>query len=167
MKLSEAIRAGSKIRPQAHGGMYAERRTQPKRRWWQIFRKPHEIVERLSCAMGAAIEAADCPITKGPKTEISTPLRGEDQPAGSEVETIVQPQEWNIVLLRPFDCPQCGVRELGFRLIPHLNDDHRWTREQIALWVERIENAGQQQEPMPPVRVESVQSEEWPDEISA
>lgn len=26
-------------------------------------------------------------------------------------------------------------------LIPHLNDDHRWTRERIADWVERLETS--------------------------
>ncbi len=35
-------------------------------------------------------------------------------------------------------CPQCDCwsRDTTRALIPHLNDDHRWTREAIADWVE-------------------------------
>jgi hypothetical protein len=47
-------------------------------------------------------------------------------------------------------CPVCRDKQDG--LIAHLNDDHRWSREQIADWVEQIERA---QEPTSqPVSVE-------------
>ena len=50
-------------------------------------------------------------------------------------------------------CPQCGQQsEYGvFITIIHLNDFHRWTREQIADWVETIERA--QEQPSEPVPV--------------
>lgn len=37
-----------------------------------------------------------------------------------------------------YDCPvgSCDTQE---KLIPHLNDDHRWSREAIADWIETIE----------------------------
>jgi hypothetical protein len=34
-------------------------------------------------------------------------------------------------------CPACGETQDG--LIAHINDHHRWTREEIADWVEAIE----------------------------
>lgn len=37
------------------------------------------------------------------------------------------------------ECPVCARLRDGHRIIPHLNDDHQWTREQIADWVEQIE----------------------------
>jgi hypothetical protein len=41
-------------------------------------------------------------------------------------------------------CPQCGLRSDSCAktfggLIAHLNDDHRWTREEIADWVQSVE----------------------------
>jgi hypothetical protein len=33
----------------------------------------------------------------------------------------------------------CEQLDVVGRIIPHLNDDHRWTRERIADWVESIE----------------------------
>lgn len=39
----------------------------------------------------------------------------------------------------PRGCPECGYESYGEFKIAHLNDTHRWTREQIADWVETIE----------------------------
>jgi hypothetical protein len=36
-------------------------------------------------------------------------------------------------------CPDCTKADYVFRVIAHLNDDHRWTRERIADFVETIE----------------------------
>jgi hypothetical protein len=36
-------------------------------------------------------------------------------------------------------CPVCDDLGEHDSAIPHLNDDHKWTREQIADWVETIE----------------------------
>lgn len=39
-------------------------------------------------------------------------------------------------------CPHCGkVRDALLRVITHLNDGHRWTRERIADWVATVEPA--------------------------
>lgn len=34
------------------------------------------------------------------------------------------------------DCPACGDR--NSIMIQHLNDDHRWTRERIADWLDQL-----------------------------
>jgi hypothetical protein len=44
-------------------------------------------------------------------------------------------------LNRKLDCPFCNVFK-GHRIVSvlyHLNDNHRWTRSQIADWVETVE----------------------------
>jgi hypothetical protein len=39
-------------------------------------------------------------------------------------------------------CPHCGVRGYVAPIISiHLNDEHHWTRERIADWVQTIEDA--------------------------
>ena len=41
-------------------------------------------------------------------------------------------------------CPSCNhITQIGSvaEIIVHLNDEHRWTREQIAEWLEPIEEA--------------------------
>lgn len=38
-----------------------------------------------------------------------------------------------------FQCPACDQKH-GMYIIPHLNNDHRWTRERIADWVETLES---------------------------
>jgi hypothetical protein len=84
----------------------------------------------VTCALGAAYEAAEvahCWI------------------ALSRRFPILMRIEWLV-------CPACDERVET--PIPHLNDDHRWTREQIADWVATIEA---QHEPTPephPVSVE-------------
>lgn len=35
-------------------------------------------------------------------------------------------------------CPQCS-RKYDTEMVVHLNDEHRWTREQIADWIEILE----------------------------
>lgn len=44
-----------------------------------------------------------------------------------------------IVNLLPTKCPSCG--DAMPSMVPHLNDDHRWSRERIADWVELIETS--------------------------
>lgn len=44
------------------------------------------------------------------------------------------------------DCPVCGTRYKGHRttnIVAHLNDDHQWSREQIADYIETLESAEQ------------------------
>jgi hypothetical protein len=38
-------------------------------------------------------------------------------------------------------CPACQLRGGVAGIIAHLNDDHRWTRERIADWVEMCEGS--------------------------
>lgn len=44
-------------------------------------------------------------------------------------------------------CPACAIYHGRVKVVSHLNDDHRWTREAIADWVEtverRLENGGE------------------------
>lgn len=45
---------------------------------------------------------------------------------------------WHKVQNAP--CPACGTTsDNRSKTIPHLNDEHRWTREQVADWVQTIE----------------------------
>lgn len=101
MKLSDAIRLGSMIRPQAFGEYYAH---------------------GGSCAAGAAFEAVGIP-------EIN------DSAWSAQEET------WNRTLGRHVGCPvnQCCFGRSVVNMVVHLNDDHQWTREQIADWVEGLE----------------------------
>ena len=54
---------------------------------------------------------------------------------------------WPWLLSLPIDttCPECGKsckavgRTMAYGLVPHLNNDHTWTRERIAAWVATIE----------------------------
>jgi hypothetical protein len=81
--------------------------------------------------MGAAIEAAGCPIV---------PVRPGDSRAirdgGEATRTILVSPEWWQTLIRVEECPECHMSSDFTYLIPHLNDAHRWTRERIADFVE-------------------------------
>lgn len=46
---------------------------------------------------------------------------------------------WPWVLTVSADCPSCGRSGPVFGVITHLNDHHRWPREQVAAWVAGIE----------------------------
>lgn len=96
MKLSEAIRLGSLLKPQAFGDMW---------------------VGVGSCAFGAAYDAAGITITTTEASDI---------------------WPW---LDAPMKCPVCGALEelVTFVISAHLNDTHRWTREEIADWVATVE----------------------------
>lgn len=127
MRLSEAIREGSKDTRPAYGWLgdgYVD-----------------------ACAMGAALIATGVEwIGKGRAHII-------------EVYRLYFRQAWNLYMS---DCPlSCGwmanaiVDQHGNRyassilnIVTHLNDDHRWTREAIADWVqlqEAIAGIGQEQ----------------------
>lgn len=72
-----------------------------------------------TCALGAAYEASDC---------------------GAGWASLEK--RFPVVNALPLKCPTCGKANPG--MVPHLNDDHRWTREQIADWVESIEREQEQ-----------------------
>lgn len=112
MRLSEAMRLGAMLHPQCFGALTDFRGT---------------------CALGAAVAAANCPV-------VGRAAGTESTRSGDRSDLAVQvPNEWGAVLAAVCDCPDCGSSRSGHRLIAHLNDDHRWTREQIADWVETIE----------------------------
>ena len=116
MKMSEAIRLGATMKPQHFGGIYDnyEKRS-------------------ASCAMGAAIDAIGCPERDAGPDDVSTTGRGPRRGG----ETVVDiPAEWRLFTGRLQTCPACSWQHYGIELITHLNDGHRWTREQIADWVE-------------------------------
>ena len=118
MKLSEAIRLGSMLKPQVRDEMFAENGT---------------------CALGAAYEAIGL--------------------SGNNFHYQVSVPGWMQALIElpaPV-CPQCLHEREGRILgdvVIHLNDDHYWTREQIADWVETVE-AAQEQTQEQPVSVEA------------
>ncbi len=49
-------------------------------------------------------------------------------------------EEWWLLLSQYFSCPICRGAFIGFELIPHLNDDHHWTREKVADFIDRHEH---------------------------
>lgn len=102
MKLSEAIRLGSMMRPQGFGRMFTG--------------------DGGSCALGAAMEAVG--------------LRDAYQSGRWTHESA--PAEWR--WCRSYaSCQVCGYEDEVHRVVMHTNDCHSWTREQIADWVQRVE----------------------------
>jgi hypothetical protein len=99
MKLSEAIRLGAMLKPQAFRAL---------------------ITDEGACALGAALLAVQAAAERGGRSVL---------------------ERWPWVVTISADCPSCGRSRPVFGVVTHLNDDHRWTREQIASWVARIEPA--------------------------
>lgn len=128
MKLSEAMRAGAKIRPQAFGGLY-----KMAFRWLRF--------EKRSCALGAAYEGGDCQFKVEPATHAFLGRDGKLIAAGETRNFVQIPDEWTAVLTFLAECPQCEMRGSVQDVIPHLNDNHKWRRTEIARWIERVEYA--------------------------
>lgn len=111
MKLSDAIRLGAMLRPV------------------QAFYRLYDPGTGGSCALGAAAEAIGSGVF----------------PDGYTVDAHARvPREWYV--LRPTTmCPHCERSPAGAiqidHVIVHLNNEHRWTREAIADWVEGLEQA--------------------------
>jgi hypothetical protein len=97
MRLSEAIRLGAMMRPQAFRTL---------------------LTDDAACALGAALLA----VGARPEEAVRSALN-----------------RWPWASTVSADCPRCGRSRAVFRVITHLNDGHRWTREQIAKWVAAIE----------------------------
>lgn len=77
-----------------------------------------------SCALGAAMEAVGVSIAEGDRYDPSVEL-------------------WTW-LIKPRPCPACpefGHWSSTGAVIAHLNDDHLWTREAIAAWIEVLERS--------------------------
>lgn len=136
MKLSEAIRLGAMLKPQAFGTQW-ETRLKAGWRGWLLRQR-----ENATCAFAAALDAHPCATKLVPWTE-SRSLRGLVATDGEFSEALILPQEWQVIYEHR-ECPAChGYPENVFNLISHLNDTHRWTRERIADWVEAIESGRQ------------------------
>jgi hypothetical protein len=97
MKLSEAIRLGAMMMPQAFRTL---------------------LSDDGACALGAALLA----VGARPEEAVRSALN-----------------RWPWASTVSADCPRCGRSRTVFRVVTHLNDRHRWTREQIAEWVAGIE----------------------------
>jgi hypothetical protein len=106
----------------------------------QLFREMRDDVSGGSCALGAAAFAAgvDCCLWI-PTQKLPTEWRWIDAASGGQRGT----------------CPACDEPLLDVQsVILALNDQHRWTREQIADWVATIEpqesqDAGTQTDDVP------------------
>jgi hypothetical protein len=122
IKLSEAIRLGAMLGPQCFSRLFDE--------------------SGGSCAIGAAIEAVG-QANKGRWLPVGRYWNEDDlvfyDAARAHILAYQVPIHWKPVFeaIEQVQCPVGCGREAS---IPHLNNLHRWTREQIADWVERIEN---------------------------
>jgi hypothetical protein len=139
MKLSEAIRLGAMMRPQSFSGLYEEHSRGILGLTTQ---------RETSCAIGAAYEAAGVtPVTEtAKKGDVLGGFRGQISIAQGGETLIVYPDPWYAFTQTVRACPVCSKEDALTisRMIPHLNDHHRWTRERIADWVETIERERQQ-----------------------
>lgn len=133
MKLSEAIRLGAMFTPQTRGHLERTRR-----RWFFGLVGP---VVLETCALGAAFLAAGCGSRQGKQVGTGRGFRGEIVKEGTMYREILTPPGWRPLMWCVAPCPgRCdGFTLPVHQMIPHLNDAHFWTREQIADWVETIE----------------------------
>jgi len=111
MKLSEAIRLGAMIRPQGFHSMFQRGRDG----------------RLLSCALGAAWEASGSGCV--PEFGISGVVKDLTLRFPILKMTVLVPKELN------FGTFPCSIQEIIFAL----NDNLRWTREQIADYVAEVE----------------------------
>lgn len=128
MKLSEAIRLGSLLRPQGY--------------------RKYASADGRTCALGAALEAI------GIRPRFGEGQEGEEA-MFKEAMSTPSFKEWATDLggKNP-PCPVCGDMEFRGRksmhdgtphkrnvssVIIHLNNDHEWTRGEIADWVATFE----------------------------
>lgn len=134
MQLSEAIRLGAMLRPQAFGAW--------RQRQW-LFGS-----QEATCALAAAYEASGLTGVRFPKgTHVIIGARGvregrREVLKHDTVITVPAPYAWHMGM--EVSCPslfdRCDLRRSSLeRIIEHLNDNHRWTRDQIADWVEQFE----------------------------
>ena len=94
-----------------------------------------------TCALGAAIRAVGCGSHQQVSNGKGKPFRGKAVKSGDKVNVIEFPDDWLPLLRMVPQCPVtlCKESDEVDRLVTHLNDDHRWTREQIAEWIETLE----------------------------
>jgi hypothetical protein len=133
MRLSEAIRLGALMHPQGFGTIVGAHDLR------SAFDKSKI---QVTCALGAAWVASGGEMHEdiAAATSGSTTLRGYAQP-GSRVLRLDLPIAWHGTLATEVVCPEfcCEHRGILMCCIEHLNDEHRWTREAIADFVEQME----------------------------
>lgn len=133
MRLSEAIRLGGMLHPQCVGKFFGDRE--------RTAVTPLDRSQiRETCALGGAWLVAGGSSHDEVITETRSSPRGFAR-AGQRVTILDYPAEWMRVLSAVVLCPEITCPGHGplDGAIQHLNDDHRWTREQIADFVETIE----------------------------
>lgn len=108
---SQAIREGAKIRPQRFLALIADRRT---------------------CAIGAGLEAMGS--VSGDYDLMGFSCLDDGGITDQDLYAVYPYLEKTIVR-----CPRACHKDSLFKLIVHLNDGHRWTREAIADWLETEE----------------------------
>ena len=128
MRLSEAIRLGAMLRPQAYGGFY------------QSFKYPDGSSVVGSCALGAAAEAIGAVAKVCGFGYDHDPLRRIGKNWPSAIGTIAACpccQDETVALVFAGTRRQFRLRTVVnvISAVSHLNDRHRWSREQIADWV--------------------------------
>jgi hypothetical protein len=110
MKLSDAIRKGSKLNPQGFGTLKFS-------------------MDGRTCALGAALDGIEYAF----------------DPSALHMKAIRKswPEVMNKAVCpchkeKPKKFPDCGVPDSLSHIIVHLNDDHKWTREAIAEWIDSL-----------------------------
>ena len=100
----------------------------PRQAFWLL----HDPSDNSTCAMGAACEAVGILDT----IEYGGRYTGKG------------PQEWRWITMAML-CPACShFHDQVQALVIHLNNDHRWTRERIADWVEAQETGLEASQPV-------------------
>lgn len=132
IKLSDAILAGSLLRPQAIGTFGGFRDGQG------------------SCALAAAIEGAGLELK---------PVFGRSQEQGVSgvgvTHEVSYPVSWHDFLYEPRACPICREPfRAGMVVLAHLNDKHLMSRPEVAAWVAEQERALEAQSAAPAEAVE-------------
>lgn len=90
----------------------------------QAFYNLYDVDDEATCALGAAAEA----------------LGILDTEAIGGGYTAKAPVEWKAFVLQTVQCPECHYSiDKVDACIVHLNNEHRWSRERIADWVEALE----------------------------
>lgn len=102
----------------------------------KLFTNGHGANKR-SCALGAAIDAIGLKLQPARNGTARNRITGELE---KFTEAYYWPPEWFDVMTTMEACPACGLTDPIRVLIPHLNDKHRWTREQIADFVQAVES---------------------------
>lgn len=119
MKLSQAIKEGAKLRPQGFG---------------DLFTTSDSGDDVLSCALGGALEATGMLTPDTFFSNIDAKFCYLDLVAQFEGLDYFVNKQW---YQRPkYSCPDCNTANEIDDIVIHLNDDEKWTREQIAAFVE-------------------------------